>query len=111
ARRLKVETSPPPSPPSTEPTGSRSCRGCWPVCPTPPSAAVTPRSCSRLRPLQRRLRDLSDSPVMRFATLRRPRSGDRQPGVLGAARLDRRTKRLTKRLHPGDIAIIDHVDL
>jgi len=48
---------------------------------------------------------------MRLATLRRPRSGDRPPGVVGAARLDRRTKRLTKRLHPGDIAIIDHVDL
>ena len=48
---------------------------------------------------------------MKLATLRRPRSGDRQPGVVGAARLDRRTKRLTKRLHPGDIAIIDHVDL
>ena len=48
---------------------------------------------------------------MNFATLRRPRSGDRQPGVVGVARLDRRTKRLTKRLRPGDIAIIDHVDL
>src|SRR3954454_1982533 len=48
---------------------------------------------------------------MRLATLRRPRSGDRQPGVVGAARLDRRTKNLTKRLQPGDIAIIDHVDL
>jgi uncharacterized membrane-anchored protein len=48
---------------------------------------------------------------MRLATLRRPRSGDRQPGVVGAARLDRRTKTLTKRLQPGDVAIIDHVDL
>ena len=48
---------------------------------------------------------------MRLATLRRPRSGDRPPGVVGAARLDRRTKTLTKRLQPGDVAIIDHVDL
>lgn len=48
---------------------------------------------------------------MRLATLRRPRSGDREPGIAGVARLDRRTKRLTKRLRPGDIAIIDHVDL
>jgi uncharacterized membrane-anchored protein len=48
---------------------------------------------------------------MRLATLRRSRSGDRQPGVTGVARLDRRTKRLTKRLRPGDVAIIDHVDL
>ena len=49
--------------------------------------------------------------VMRLATLRRPRAGDREPGTSGVARLDRRTKRLTKRLHQGDIAIIDHVDL
>ena len=33
------------------------------------------------------------------------------PGVVGMARLDRRTKNLTKRLAPGDIAVIDHVDL
>jgi len=30
---------------------------------------------------------------------------------VATARLDRRTKNLTKRLAPGDIAIIDHVDL
>jgi Uncharacterized membrane-anchored protein conserved in bacteria len=29
----------------------------------------------------------------------------------GPARLDRRTKRLTRRLKPGDIAIIDHRDI
>src|SRR6266487_3403889 len=33
------------------------------------------------------------------------------PGLLGPARLDRRTKSLTRRLLPGDIAIIDHADL
>ena len=33
------------------------------------------------------------------------------PGVTGTARLDRRTKNLTKRLSPGNIAIIDHRDL
>ena len=48
---------------------------------------------------------------MRFATLRGTRTGDRLPGVVGTARLDRRTKNLTKRLRPGDIAVIDHVDL
>jgi uncharacterized membrane-anchored protein len=48
---------------------------------------------------------------MRIATLRRPRGGDRHPGVVGIARLDERTKRLTKRLRQGDIAIIDHVDI
>ena len=48
---------------------------------------------------------------MRIATLRRPRGGERLPGVVGTARVDKRTKRLTKRLRPGDIAVIDHVDL
>ncbi|RGA00367.1 hypothetical protein DI270_035170 [Microbispora triticiradicis] len=33
------------------------------------------------------------------------------PGVSAVARIDRRTKRLTKRLQPGEIAIIDHVDI
>src|SRR5215470_6025092 len=33
------------------------------------------------------------------------------PGLAGRARLDRRTKNLTRRLQPGDIAIIDHADL
>jgi uncharacterized membrane-anchored protein len=31
--------------------------------------------------------------------------------VAGTVRLDRRTKNLTKRLRPGDIAVIDHVDI
>jgi uncharacterized membrane-anchored protein len=31
--------------------------------------------------------------------------------VIGPARLDRRTKNLTQRLNPGDIAVIDHRDL
>lgn len=31
--------------------------------------------------------------------------------IRGAARIDRRTKNLIKRLRPGDIAIIDHIDL
>ncbi|MET8311563.1 putative cytokinetic ring protein SteA [Micromonospora sp. NPDC005173] len=47
---------------------------------------------------------------MRLPTLRRHRNAE--PGrVLGTARLDRRTKRLVGRLRPGDIAVIDHVDL
>jgi uncharacterized membrane-anchored protein len=49
-------------------------------------------------------------PSVRLTTLRRGRS-TALPGVSGAARLDRRTKNLTKRLRPGDVAIIDHVDL
>jgi uncharacterized membrane-anchored protein len=47
---------------------------------------------------------------MKLATLRRARA-DNPAGVTGVARLDRRTKRLVGRLNPGDIAIIDHVDL
>ena len=31
--------------------------------------------------------------------------------VVGPARVDARTKRLTRRLHPGDIAVINHLDL
>lgn len=34
-----------------------------------------------------------------------------EPGVTGVVRLDKRTKNLIKRLRPGDIAVIDHVDL
>jgi uncharacterized membrane-anchored protein len=41
---------------------------------------------------------------------RRSRPAD-LPGVTGLARLDHRTKNLTRRLRPGDIAIIDHADL
>ena len=43
-------------------------------------------------------------------SLRRNRT-DALPGVVGTVRLDRRTKNLTKRLRPGDIAVIDHADI
>jgi uncharacterized membrane-anchored protein len=49
-------------------------------------------------------------PTLGFTAIRRTRSKD-QTGVVATARLDRRTKNLIKRLKPGDIAIIDHVDL
>jgi uncharacterized membrane-anchored protein len=48
---------------------------------------------------------------MRIGTLRRGRPSETGAGVAGTARLDRRTKNLTKRLRPGDIAVIDHVDI
>ncbi|MDN3355437.1 putative cytokinetic ring protein SteA [Actinomadura sp. DC4] len=48
--------------------------------------------------------------VPRFRGLRRDR-GDAEAAATGVARLDGKTKKLTKRLEPGDIAIIDHVDL
>lgn len=47
---------------------------------------------------------------MRFAALRRSRE-ENLPGVGGTARLDSRTKNLTKRLEPGDVAVIDHLDI
>jgi uncharacterized membrane-anchored protein len=48
---------------------------------------------------------------MRLATARRVRPGEQPPGVVGPVRLDRRTKNLSRRLRPGDVAVIDHVDL
>ncbi len=42
---------------------------------------------------------------------RRGRGATGLPGVAAVARLDRRTKNLTKRLRPGELAIIDHLDI
>jgi uncharacterized membrane-anchored protein len=46
----------------------------------------------------------------RFASRRGNGSAD-LPGLVAPARIDRRTKNLTRRVQPGDIAIIDHADL
>ncbi|MET0740978.1 MAG: putative cytokinetic ring protein SteA [Candidatus Nanopelagicales bacterium] len=46
---------------------------------------------------------------MRLSGLRR--RGPVHPGTHGVARLDKRTKNLTKRIKPGEIAVIDHLDL
>ncbi|GAB3212157.1 putative cytokinetic ring protein SteA [Marinactinospora endophytica] len=46
----------------------------------------------------------------RFPKLRRGKT-DGSVGVTAPVRADRRTKNLTKRLKPGDIAVIDHVDI
>nr|WP_026930271.1 putative cytokinetic ring protein SteA [Glycomyces tenuis] len=52
---------------------------------------------------------------MRVPSLRLPGRNPESPSgddrLVGTARLDRRTKRLCGRLEPGDIAVIDHVDL
>lgn len=48
---------------------------------------------------------------MRLGTARRLRQAERLPGSIGTARLDRRTKVLTGRLRPGDVAVIDHSDI
>lgn len=39
------------------------------------------------------------------------RSAPADVGITGTARVDRRTKNLTKRLRPGEIAVIDHLDI
>ncbi len=44
-------------------------------------------------------------------SLRKSRAVPQEPGVHGVVRVDPRTKALTKRLRPGDIAVIDHLDL
>ena len=41
----------------------------------------------------------------------RRRSAPAGPGITGTARVDTRTKNLTKRLRPGDVAVIDHLDI
>jgi uncharacterized membrane-anchored protein len=47
---------------------------------------------------------------VRLSPLGRQRPPD-APGVTAVARVDRRTKNLTTRIRPGEIAVIDHVDL
>ena len=49
-------------------------------------------------------------PSVRIPLLPRGKAGE-PPGIVAVARVDRRTKNITKRLNPGEIAIIDHSDL
>jgi uncharacterized membrane-anchored protein len=46
---------------------------------------------------------------MKFSPRQQPVDG--LPGVSGTARVDRRTSGLVRRLRPGDVAVIDHLDL
>ncbi|HEX6517801.1 MAG TPA: putative cytokinetic ring protein SteA [Nocardioidaceae bacterium] len=46
---------------------------------------------------------------MRFPSRQKPVDG--LPGLVGTARADRRTSSLVRRLRPGDVAVIDHLDL
>src|SRR5713101_3670632 len=50
------------------------------------------------------------APFLKFPVIRRSRPDD-LAGITGRARLDHRTKNLTRRVCPGEIAIIDHQDL
>ena len=48
---------------------------------------------------------------MRLATLRRSRSEPLLPGLHGPARVERRAPALARRARPGDIAVLEHLDL
>ena len=50
------------------------------------------------------------APSVRIPLLFRGKA-EEPPGIIAVARVDRRTKNITKRLNPGEIAIIDHSDL
>jgi len=60
-----------------------------------PSPAGLQRASRRRRRAERRSREAAEATW----------------SVTGVARVDRRTKRLVKRLRPGDVAVIDHADL
>jgi uncharacterized membrane-anchored protein len=47
--------------------------------------------------------------VMRSSVQKRP--VEARPGTIGTARVDRRTRDLARRLRPGDIAVVDHLDM
>src|SRR3954470_594247 len=46
---------------------------------------------------------------MRFPA--RQRTPEALPGVVGTARVERRTSVLLPRLRPGDVAVLDHLDM
>ena len=46
---------------------------------------------------------------MKFPSRRQPTEG--MPCIAGTARMDRRTQSLVRRLRPGDIAVVDHLDM
>lgn len=48
---------------------------------------------------------------MRLPQTRRRAEPESGPGVVGVVRVDTRTKNLTKRLRPGEVAVIDHRDI
>src|SRR5580704_13626663 len=50
------------------------------------------------------------APSVKLPLLHRGKAGE-PPGIVAVARVDGRTKSITKRLSPGEIAIIDHSDL
>jgi uncharacterized membrane-anchored protein len=47
---------------------------------------------------------------MKLSTLRRSHT-KAPPGIIAVARADRRTRNLARRLKPGEIAVVDHIDM
>src|SRR5258707_6846131 len=50
------------------------------------------------------------APSVKLPLLSRGKASE-PPGIVAVARVDHRTKNITKRLNPGEIAVIDHADL
>src|ERR1700685_3885561 len=50
-------------------------------------------------------------PSVKIPLLLRGKAEEKPPGIVAVARVDRRTKNITKRLNPGEIAIIRHSHL
>ena len=50
------------------------------------------------------------APSVKLPMVHRDKAGE-PPGIVAVARVDGRTKSITRRLNPGEIAIIDHSDL
>src|SRR6201995_5788369 len=50
------------------------------------------------------------APSVKIPLLSRGKASE-PPGIVAVARVDRKTKNITKRLNPGEIAIIDHADI
>ena len=71
--------------------------------PDVPEDPEPPEEAAEAAPVARR--------AIRSASFRRRRQNGVGARVTGVARVDRRTKRLVKRLRPGDIAVIDHEDI
>src|SRR6187200_596051 len=62
------------------------------------------------RPAMRLLPHLPSTVRLRTQS-RRSSGAAPPPGITGTARVDRRTSLLVRRLGPGDVAVIDHIDL
>src|SRR5699024_11818802 len=86
---------------------------CWHAWTTPPLRCPTPRSSSTRLASSRTQPPtvtLDNGPTMTVRSHRETPAAPTRSGP-APARLDRRTKDLTKRLQAGDIAVIKHSDI